>query len=75
MAELSATKKAEVGLLGILSSEERIHIVACSKIITKFPRKYVFFGTINDDEFLGKLRGGKLYELQRAYVRKNLIEA
>jgi hypothetical protein len=62
-------------MLRILSPKERIYIVACSKTITKFPKKYVLFGITNDSEFLGKLRGGKLYELQRVYVRKNLIEA
>lgn len=62
MAELSATKKAEAeAVKHFISKREDIYRVAYGKRVTKFPRQCVFFGTINDNEFLRDKTGNRRF--------------
>lgn len=62
MAELSATRKAEVESIKLfISKQEDIYRVAYGRRVSKFPRQCVFFGTTNDQEFLRDKTGNRRF--------------
>ena len=62
MAELSATKKAEIeSIKHFISKQEDIYRAAYGRRASKFPRQCVFFGTTNDQEFLRDKTGNRRF--------------
>ena len=62
MAELSATKKAEIeSVKHFISKREDVYRVAYGRRVEKFKRQCVFFATTNEDEFLKDKTGNRRY--------------
>lgn len=62
MAELSATKKAEVeAVKHFISKREDIYRVAYGRRVSHFPRQCVFVGTTNDSECLKDKTGNRRF--------------
>ncbi len=62
MAELTATRKAEVESIKLfISKQEDIYRVAYGRRVSRFPRQCVFFGTTNDQEFLRDKTGNRRF--------------
>lgn len=71
MAELTATKKADIETLKqFLSKNEDIYRVAYGKRTSRFPRQCVFWGTTNDKEFLRDKTGNRRFWPVDIGVRK-----
>lgn len=71
MAELSATKKAEVeSVKHFISKREDMYRVAYGRRVQKFKRQCVFFGTTNEDEFLKDRTGNRRFWPIRVGVGK-----
>ena len=62
MAELTATRKAEVeAIKQFISKQEDIYRVAYGRRVSRFPRQCIFFGTTNDREFLRDKTGNRRF--------------
>jgi putative DNA primase/helicase len=62
IGELAAMKKAEVDeIKQFLSKESDRYRVAYDRIVTDFPRKCVFFGTTNNNNFLQDMTGNRRF--------------
>lgn len=62
IGELAAMKKAEVDeIKQFLSKESDRYRVAYDRIVTDFPRKCVFFGTTNNNNFLQDATGNRRF--------------
>lgn len=71
MAELTATRKAEVeAVKHFLSKQEDAYRVAYGRRVSHFPRQCVFFGTTNDDEFLRDRTGNRRFWPIRVRVQQ-----
>lgn len=74
MAELTATRKAEVeSIKQFISKQEDIYRVAYGRRASRFPRQCVFFGTTNDQEFLRDKTGNRrFWPVEVGKIKKSL---
>lgn len=76
MAELSATRKAEVeAVKHFLSKCEDKYRVAYGRRVQSFPRQCVFFATTNNNEFLNDKTGNRRYwpvHVGKMMIRKDM---